>query len=543
MIRELRNIKTSRRILIIVISVFVAVCLCGAIGGNTAIANDSISTSAVSRVDVKLNVVDSSGKATTKLDRDYYVNGDEVVLTWKGSNEGKNLIIPTSITYGEKTIDVSQLIRTDFVQAANSEYERRMGQAATLCDYKILKKYVEKEHNVSLGILDGALSVTVNYEMVTPVYRLYNKITSEHLFTSDKTEYENFVAIGKEDKDYWIGEGVAWLAPSSGTTVQRLYNEGLGAKGHSSHYYTADTAEIESLKTQGWVVDNGGQEFSSGGTNPIWTCYNEALGSAHHYTSSLTEWEGLSAHGWDLEVSKNGDNGAFQAVVDLNWSFDQNYYTVEHKVGDEVIDTQVVAAVAGQQTDAKEISYPGYDLDDISNAKVSSQNSTVATVDYEARSFEVTYDKNGEGIAWSLIGKYLSKIKKPSTPNSNGKNFIKWTYDQEGNYEFDFDNTKILAGSLKLYAQWQDIDATATDKKVKVTFNYGKVNKKADVIEINYNSSVTPPDTTGLERFDGWYTLPNGNGEKWDFNTKIKKSFTLFANWISPDKDNAENDN
>ena len=543
MIRELRNIKTSRRISIIVISVFVAVCLCGAIGGNTAIANDSISTSAVSRVDVKLNVVDSSGKATTKLDRDYYVNGDEVVLTWKGSSEGKNLIIPTSINYGEKTIDVSQLIRTDFVQAANSEYERRMGQAATLCDYQTLKKYVEKEHNISLGILDGALSVTVNYEMVTPVYRLYNKITSEHLFTSDKTEYENFVAIGKEDKDYWIGEGIAWLAPSSGTTVQRLYNEGLGAQGHSSHYYTADAAEIESLKTQGWVVDNGGQEFSSGGTNPIWTCYNEALGSAHHYTSSLTEWEGLSAHGWDLEVSKNGDNGAFQAVVDLNWSFDQNYYTVEHKVGDEVIDTQVVAAVAGEQTDAKEVSYPGYDLNDISNAKVGSENSTVATVDYEARSFEVTYDKNGEGIAWSLIGKYLSKIKKPSTPNSNGKNFIKWTYDQEGNYEFDFDNTKILAGSLKLYAQWQDIEETATDKKVKVTFNYGKVNKKADVIEINYNSSVTPPDTTGLDRFDGWYTLPNGNGEKWDFNTKIKKSFTLFANWISPDKDNAENGN
>ena len=160
--------------------------------------------------------------------------------------------------------------------------------------------------------------MTVEFEDLVPVYRLYNMVTSEHLFTTDKSEYDSWVSKSKSDSDYWIGEGINWFAPKSGdTTVVRLYNPTLGGLGRTSHYYTSDTAEIEELTGKhGWKNESSdGKAFASGGDIPIWTCYNEALGSAHHYTSSQTEWLGLSKHGWDLERSKNRATGVFKAVL------------------------------------------------------------------------------------------------------------------------------------------------------------------------------------------------------------------------------------
>lgn len=137
------------------------------------------------------------------------------------------------------------------------------------------------------------------------VYRMYNFLSSEHLFTTNKSEVDNLKKLTNQKKSHWEAEGVNWYAPKSGTPVYRLYNAKLGKLGRCSHYYTSDTKEIKKLCTKRWGWKNEGISFYSGGTTPIYTAYSEALGSQHHYTSDKSEWSKLDL-GWDIEGDKNG---------------------------------------------------------------------------------------------------------------------------------------------------------------------------------------------------------------------------------------------
>ena len=157
---------------------------------------------------------------------------------------------------------------------------------------------------------------TANYESVRdivvtvavsqPVYRLYNSITSEHLFTADFDEYSSLTAHD------WQQEGVAWNSPATGKGVYRLYNPALGAMAKMSHHYTTDKAEAEKLIAEnGWVYDNGGlpifysAEDESGdaieGASPVYRLYNGGL-SAHHFTLNANEKASLiKDHDWSDE--------------------------------------------------------------------------------------------------------------------------------------------------------------------------------------------------------------------------------------------------
>lgn len=139
------------------------------------------------------------------------------------------------------------------------------------------------------------------------VYRMYNPITSEHLFTTDMQEY---ISLTAHD---WRQEGTAWASPIAGTKgVYRLYNAALGSMAKMSHHYTTDKAEADNLvKNWGWVYDNGGApifysaEDDSGtfyGTSPVCRLYNDGL-SAHHYTLDKGEYDSLIANqGWSGEA-------------------------------------------------------------------------------------------------------------------------------------------------------------------------------------------------------------------------------------------------
>ena len=150
-------------------------------------------------------------------------------------------------------------------------------------------------------------TLTAKWEAVSSqvVYRMYNPITSEHLFTTDASEYDSLVAHD------WQKEGEAWSSPTTGKGVYRLYNAALGAMGKMSHHYTTDKAEADKLEAEnGWVYDNGGQpifysaEDESGafeGAAPVYRLYNGGL-SAHHYTMDKSEADGLvKDNGWTAE--------------------------------------------------------------------------------------------------------------------------------------------------------------------------------------------------------------------------------------------------
>jgi uncharacterized repeat protein (TIGR02543 family) len=515
-----------------------------AVSGATqsAIADDEASLSAA-RVDITIKDNGTRGAATRSLERTVYNVDDNLVLKWKGAvADGTDFYIPTEIKYGNRTEVLSILIPVNQIQDDNSEYKRRMGTAGNMATFEQVQKFVETEHSVDLGPVSALnTEVTITWQKVKPVYRLYNMLTSEHLFTTNKTEYDNFVAQSKTDSEYWIGEGISWLAPESGETVSRFYNAGLGALGHSSHYYSKDATEIANLEKSGWVNDGAANGFPSGGTTQIWTCYNEALGSAHHYTSSKDEWSGLAQHGWALEQDKNGTDGVFQGVLATSWSYSDNYYKVEHRVDGQVYKTEWKEGVAGNKTDATALTIPGYTAGAINNVDIAANNSTVVTIEYTANTSTLTFNSMGGSAVDSQTLAYGAKLTKPATdPTRAGYTFSGWAYDEEGSSAVDFATATMPAKDLTLYAQWES-DAQYT---IKLVANNGSGDEQTITRVIGDGESLignpfTYVEGTTVHGFKTWNTAQDGTGTsyadrfKGDLTATSAATVTLYAQWTS----------
>lgn len=149
-----------------------------------------------------------------------------------------------------------------------------------------------------IGIYTGSIAATFPIveppAATVPMYRLYNRWSGEHLFTTDYSEYSYLASIG------WSQEGVAWNAPASGgTPVWRLYNPYSG-----DHLYTGDASEYAYLATLGWRQE--GEAFrsadaSSGGA-PIYRLYNRWLTAGTHlFTTDASEYSYLGTLGWSQE--------------------------------------------------------------------------------------------------------------------------------------------------------------------------------------------------------------------------------------------------
>ncbi len=449
---------------------FLLVALLGAfavVNGTSLKAQAADETASSNVVNVKVTNNGVEGGAAANLERSTYVEGDQVVLTWKGAAVGNDFVIPTKISYTDDGItwNTSTLISVDQMQVDNDRYSARMNQSGNMTSYDSLKNYVTATHTISLGsAVATKTDVVVTWQKVAPVYRMYNMITSEHLFTTNKTEYDGFLAKDLAGTDVWICEGISWLAPKSGTVVHRLYNPTLGAMGHSSHYYTADQNEIATLTgTAGWVDDGVEQQFYSGGNTAIYTCYNGLLGSSHHYTTSKTEWEGLKAHGWDLEDAKNGTNGVFQGVIGTSWSYSDNYYKVEHAYEDGTIfATQWVEGKAGQKTAAKALSIPGYEVGNIGSTTIDEKNGAAVQVTYEKATYTLTL-KNANGTNSDTVQKVkYQAATNVATPNdTTSLKFKGWFLDEACTVPYNAGAT-MPAGNVTLYAKWEDSNTGVT---------------------------------------------------------------------------------
>ena len=436
---------------------------------SVAFADEKISYKvSLKSATITTNITGYTSGVGAKLDSDTYEVGDSVVLSWRGAAVGNDLVIPTSIKYSGSatTIGVQTIVPIDQIQTANTAYKKHMKQDYTMTTYDSLKSFATSTHLIEVGNCVGNGTVTIEFARVCPVYRMYNMITSEHLFTTNKTEYDNFQKKLDGKTEFWIGEGIDWLAPySSSTVVHRLYNAGLGAMFRSSHYYTSDKTEINKLiKKYGWVDDGKAMQFNSGGSTPIYTCYNEALGSAHHYTSSKSEWSGLKKHGWDLEESKNVKNkaytGVFSGIMGTSWTFSSNYYTVEHTLSGQSTPfaRQVVAGKAKATTSAKALKYPGYAAGSIAQKTIAANNSTVVKITYSQKTFDITFNSNGGSEVAKQTVASGKTARRPENPTKGSSVFGGWYTDTALTKEFDF-STKITS-NITLYARWgENIDA------------------------------------------------------------------------------------
>lgn len=114
-----------------------------------------------------------------------------------------------------------------------------------------------------------------------PVYRLFNKHSSEHFYTTNKNEHDSLVNVG------WESEGVAWYSPWGGEEVYRLYNPNNGF-----HHYTLDAAEVNKLIPLGWKLEHVGFRSDSNKEVPVYRAYLEGNGD-HLLTTSEEEYKGL----------------------------------------------------------------------------------------------------------------------------------------------------------------------------------------------------------------------------------------------------------
>ena len=124
-----------------------------------------------------------------------------------------------------------------------------------------------------------------------PVYRLVNKKTSEHLFTSDENEYNVLRGNGS-----WTDEGVAFKAVSAdtkgATKVYRLVN-----KKTSEHLFTSDENEYNVLRGNGsWNDEGVAFGAPADGTVPVYRLVNKKT-SEHLFTSDENEYNVLRGNG------------------------------------------------------------------------------------------------------------------------------------------------------------------------------------------------------------------------------------------------------
>lgn len=148
-----------------------------------------------------------------------------------------------------------------------------------------------------LGDHVGVATASFDIKAAQEVLRLYNRWTGEHLYTTNRAEYDGLGRRG------WSGEGVAWTAPgSSSSPVWRLYNRWSG-----DHLLTSNRKEYDALGRLGWNREGIG--FYGGGSASVWRLYNKWLKAGTHLlTTDKTEYDNLIKDGW------SGEGVAFGAV-------------------------------------------------------------------------------------------------------------------------------------------------------------------------------------------------------------------------------------
>ncbi len=131
------------------------------------------------------------------------------------------------------------------------------------------------------------------------MFRLYNKWTGEHFYTSSKSERDDIVKAG------WVYEQIEWYAPTSEDfkPVYRLYNKYVEG---GDHHYTTSADEKDECVKAGWTYEGEGwRTVEAGATDYVKVLrqYNPyATTGTHNYTTDEDEQKYLLSLGWRAEA-------------------------------------------------------------------------------------------------------------------------------------------------------------------------------------------------------------------------------------------------
>ncbi len=133
----------------------------------------------------------------------------------------------------------------------------------------------------------------------------------------------------------------------------------------------------------------------------------------------------------------------------------------------------------------------------------------------------VTFASNGGSSVSEVEVQYGEKVTKPTDPTKDGYVLAKWTTDEDGTKEYDFDS--VVEGDITLYAQWA--------KAYTVTFASNGGSSVAAELVKEGEKVTKPADPTkdGFE-FSKWTTDEEGNTE-YTFESPVTENITLYAQW------------
>ena len=134
-------------------------------------------------------------------------------------------------------------------------------------------------------------------------YRLYSPATSEHLYTTDFTEYSVLPACCSwipEGPIYRVFQGPGSYGGVAAVPYYRLYNPSSG-----QHHWTTDLNEYNFLQSVGWSqegIDGYILPSQVAGTLALYRLYLNASGGLHLWTIDQNEVDYLTANaGWTYE--------------------------------------------------------------------------------------------------------------------------------------------------------------------------------------------------------------------------------------------------
>ena len=173
-------------------------------------------------------------------------------------------------------------------------------------------------------------------------------------------------------------------------------------------------------------------------------------------------------------------------------------------------------------------SFTENDLNKIESYKVN-ENKYIFAV-YEPKYYTITYVINNEVLTDDEIASfnlpkdiYQDEVFTPVLPTKENYTFDGW-YDTTGDKVNEFTVSK----DITLIGDFNLIPFT-------ITFVDETLGKEVDPMRVtNRVANVLPKLTDNQNKliFDGWYTSPNGEGDKISTTNDVEKDTTLYANWI-----------
>lgn len=163
---------------------------------------------------------------------------------------------------------------------------------------KITKKQIIGTAVTALTLLGITVSAQSADAAQTNVYRLYNKVSMEHLYTADKYEYDNLPNLSRD----WKREGINFQSYNTNQAntkaVNRVYNPRSG-----EHIYTQDTNEVRVLTSRyGWRSEGVAFYSPKTSSKPVYRVFNPGAGlGAHFVTGDGYEKNSLVSRGWKYE--------------------------------------------------------------------------------------------------------------------------------------------------------------------------------------------------------------------------------------------------